>query len=187
MKNLFFVALTCLLVIACAKKTSPASTQVAPPPPPLPTLGDAPPPPKPTTKSIGIPKDVDPNLVASLRRSPCFGKCPTFSYDLFADGKVAYSGYAHVERMGNFTTKVDEAFIKRIKDKALSIKFLALSDKYPIGDIAISDVPTITTYVRIGNDGKKIANNYDAPKELTAFEEWLQIQFEGLKWEAAKN
>jgi hypothetical protein len=89
--------------------------------------------------------------------------------------------------MGSYTTKVDDVFMKRVVDKALSIKYLGMSDKYPIGDIAISDVPTITTYIRIGNDGKKIANNYDAPKELMAFEEWLEIQFDGLKWEAAKN
>jgi hypothetical protein len=187
MKNIFFIALTCFLVIACAKKTSPTTTQIAPPPPPPPSLGDAPPPPKPTTKAVGIPKDVDPNLVVSLRRSPCFGKCPAFSYELFADGKVAYMGYSNVTRMGAHTTKVDEAFIKRVTDKALSIKYLSLSEKYPIGDVAISDVPTVTTYIRIGNDGKKIANNYDAPKELSAFEEWLEIQFDGLKWEAAKN
>jgi Domain of unknown function (DUF6438) len=187
MKNIFFVALACFLVMACSPKTSQTTTQVAPPPPPPPSLGDAPPPPKPTTKSIGIPKDVDPNLVASLQRSPCFGKCPTFSYQLFADGRVVYNGAAHVTRMGSYTTKVDDVFMKRVVDKALSIKYLGMSDKYPIGDIAISDVPTITTYIRIGNDGKKIANNYDAPKELMAFEEWLEIQFDGLKWEAAKN
>ncbi|MDZ7880581.1 MAG: DUF6438 domain-containing protein [Saprospiraceae bacterium] len=189
MKNLFFIASICFLVLGCSNKTSQTTTQAVPPPPPppTPTLGDAPPPPKPTTKSVGIPKDIDPDLVASLRRSPCFGRCPAYTYELFADGKVAYFGESHVQRLGSYTTKVDAAFMKRVADKALSIKYLALSEKYPIGDVAISDVPTVTTYIRIGNDGKKVANNYDAPKELTAFEEWLDVEFDGLKWEAAEH
>jgi Domain of unknown function (DUF6438) len=191
MKNIFLAFSTLLLVVACSKKTTEKSSQTGTQPsapftvespintPPKPT--------KPTTKAVGIPKDVDPNLLASLHRSPCFGKCPAFSYELFSDGKVAYFGQSNVTRMGSYTAKVDDAFMKKIADKALSIKYLSLSDHYPTADIAVSDVPTVTTYIRVGNDGKKIINNYDPPRELTEFEQWLEAQFETLKWQAAKE
>jgi Domain of unknown function (DUF6438) len=191
MKNIFFAFSTLLLVVACSKKTTEKSSQTGTKTS-MPVAVETPisTPPKPAktaTKAMGIPKDVDPNLVASLHRSPCFGKCPAFSYELFADGKVTYFGQSNVTRMGNYATKADDVFIKRITDKALSIKYLSLSDHYPTTDIAVSDVPTITTYIRIGNDGKKITNNYDPPKELTEFEQWLEEQFETLKWQQVKE
>ena len=191
MKNIFLAFSTLLLVVACSKKTTEKSsqteTQLSTPVAVESPINTPPKPPKTTTKAVGIPKDVDPNLLASLRRSPCYGKCPAFSYELFADGKVTYFGQSNVTRMGSYTTKVDDAFMKRIADKALSIKYLSLSDHYPTADIAVSDVPTITTYIRIGNDGKKITNNYDPPKELTEFEQWLEEQFETLKWQQVKE
>jgi hypothetical protein len=191
MKNIFLAFSTLLLVVACSKKTTEKSSQIeAQPSTPVAVespINTPPKPPKTATKSVGIPKDIDPNLLASLRRSPCFGKCPAFSYELFADGKVTYFGQSNVKRMGSYTTKVDDVFMKKIADKALSIKYLSLSDHYPTADIAVSDVPTITTYIRIGDDGKKITNNYDPPKELTEFEQWLEEQFDTLKWQQAKE
>jgi hypothetical protein len=191
MKNLFFIFSTLLLVVACSRKTTGKTTDIAPKVP-APVVVESPKdiPASTTrmaTKAVGIPKDVDPNLLASLHRSPCFGRCPSFTYELYADGKVIYHGYAYAARTGNYTTKADDAFMKRIADKALSIKYLSLFDHYPTADIAVSDVPTTTTYIRIGADGKKITNNYDPPKELTEFEQWLEAQFETLNWQAVKE
>lgn len=187
MKHLLFVLSTLILVAACTKKTADKSSQttttpaapvpvVTSPEAPVPTYSS-------TTYGKGVPDDVNPNLVASLQRSPCFGYCPTLKMEVFSDGTARYHGTAHVSRLGNYTAKVDAAFIKRIEDKALSIKYLSLLDHYPTGDIAVSDVPTVTSYVRIGKDGKRITNNYDPPKALTEFEQWLEAQFEGLNWQ----
>jgi hypothetical protein len=191
MKNILFALSTLLFVAACTKKTAEKSSQsstkttapvvvVTTPATPVPTATS-------TSYAKGIPDDVNPDLVASLQRSPCFGYCPTFKIELFADGKARYNGTGHVARMGNYTAKVDAAFMKRIEDKALSINYLSLLDHYPTGDVAVSDVPTVTSYIRIGKDGKRITNNYDPPKALTEFEQWLEAQFEGLNWQAVKE
>jgi Domain of unknown function (DUF6438) len=191
MKNLILALLAFLFVVACSKKptlkTTEIVTQVPAPVVVVPqdiTVASTP---KVATKAVGIPKDVDQTLLASLHRSPCFGRCPSFAYELYEDGRVIYHGYAYAARMGNYTTKTDEAFMKRVADKALSIKYLSLFDHYPTADMAVSDVPTTTTYIRIGKDGKKITNNYDPPKELTDFEQWLEAQFETLNWQQAKE
>jgi Domain of unknown function (DUF6438) len=187
MKNILFALLVLLGVVACAKKTTEKSSQATTKPTtPVAAVDNTPKPvetPASTSYSKGVPEDIDANLRASLQKSPCFGFCGSFKAELFADGTAQYHGYAHVTRIGDYTAKVDAAFMKRITDKALSIKFLSLLDHYPTGNIAISDMPTTTTYVRIGNDGKRITNNYDPPKELTEFEQWLQAEFDGLKWE----
>jgi hypothetical protein len=193
MKNLLLILSTLLLLAACSKKTTAKVSDAATKPDKAVAIADPPfSEPKVTAieavpKTVGIPKDVDPNLRASLHRSPCFGRCPSFSYELFADGRVVYHGYSHTPRIGNFNTKVDDGFMKRVAAKALSIKYLELSDHYPTADIAVSDVPTTTTYIRIGDAGKKITNNYDPPKELREFEQWLETQFDALNWQAAKE
>ncbi len=191
MKHLLFALSTLTFVAACTKKTVDKSSQIpttVPTPVPVVTSPEAPVPTySSTTYGKGVPDDINPNLVASLQRSPCFGYCPTFKMELFADGTAHYRGTAHVTRLGNYTTKVDAAFIKRIEDKALSIKYLSLLDHYPTGDIAVSDVPTVTSYIRIGKDNKRITNNYDPPKALTEFEQWLEAQFEGLNWQVVKE
>jgi hypothetical protein len=194
MKHLVIILSTVLLVAACSRKTTGKTSQIGPKVnapvevPNTPTVSE---PVKTSdqtaTKAVGIPKDIDANLLASLHRSPCFGRCPSFKYELFADGKVTYIGYSHTERMGNYTTKADAAFMKRIADKAMTIKYLSLANHYPTADMAVSDVPTTTTYIRVGADGKKITNNYDPPKELVEFEQWLEAQFETLNWQAAKE
>jgi hypothetical protein len=191
MKHLFLAFSALVFIAACTKKTADKSSQTpttVPAPVPVATSPEAPVPTySSTTYGKGVPDDVNPNLVASLQRSPCFGYCPTFKMEVFADGTARYQGSAHVARLGNYTAKVDAAFIKRIEDKALSIKYLSLLDHYPTGDMAVSDVPTVTSYVRIGKDGKRITNNYDPPKALTEFEQWLEAQFEGLNWQIAKE
>lgn len=186
MKNILFAFFSLLFVVACSKKTANKSNQTATQPTTPTTVVTAsttPATPSAPSYSKGVPQDIDPNLRVSLQRSPCFGFCPTFKIEVFANGTAQYNGYAHVARVGNYTAKVDDAFMKRISDKAMSIKFLSLLDHYPTGDMAISDVPTVTTYVRIGNDGKRITNNYDPPKALTEFEQWLEAQFETLNWQ----
>ena len=191
MKNILFTLSTLVFVAACTKKTAEKISQtstkttaplavVTSPITPVPT-------PTSTAYAKGIPEDVNPDLVASLQRSPCFGYCPTFKIEVFSNGKAQYHGIAHTTRIGNYVAKVDAAFLKGIEDKALSIKYLSLLDHYPTGDIAVSDVPTVTSYVRIGKDGKRITNNYDPPKALTEFEQWLEAQFEGLNWQVIKE
>ena len=126
----------------------------------------------------------DANLIAKIKRTPCFGKCPVFTVELFNNGLVKYNGMAYVERKGNFTAKASPEFIKQIQDKALAIKYLSFENKYPISPVAIADLPTTTTYIRIGEASKQILDNFDAPRELIDFENWLEKEFNKLEWKA---
>ena len=186
MKNAFLVLLASICIAACSKKTAAKSSQATTKPTTAvatpKSMGETP---SSTSYAKGIPEDIDPNLQVSLHRSPCFGYCPTFKIEVFTDGTARYNGYAHVTRLGSYTAKADAAFMKRVADKALSIKYLSLLDKYPVGDIAIADLPTVTTYIRIGKDGKRVIDNHDPPKELREFEQWLEAEFETLSWQKA--
>lgn len=133
-----------------------------------------------------IPIPVTPTvlLMAKINRTPCYGKCPVFTIELFDNGVVKYNGVAFVDKKGIFTAKVTPAFIANIQSKALSIKYLSLENKYPIAPVVIADLPTTTTFIRIGEEGKQITNNFDAPRDLIDFENWLEHEFEKLDWQA---
>ena len=186
MKNiLLFVMLISVASLACSKKqvekttstkvdketttaVKPVTTQTTPQ----------------TTAKRANTEGVDVNLIAKLKRTPCFGKCSVFTVELFNDGLVKYNGIAFVERKGNFTAKASPEFIKQIQDKALVVKYLSFENKYPIAPVAIADLPTTTTYIRIGEASKQILNNFDAPRELIDFENWLEKEFNKLEWKA---
>jgi hypothetical protein len=190
MKNIVLILVLFSVVVAsCAKKkaekttTTIIKTEAPVPKKELPTEVAAQP--KGTTKA-NIPEGTDANLIAKINRTPCYGKCPVFTIELFNNGIVKYHGVAYVDKKGNFTAKASAEFIKTIQDKALSIKYLALENKYPIAPVAIADLPVTTTYIRLGNVGKQIIDNFDAPRELIDFENWLVLEFEKLDWQSDK-
>ncbi len=180
--------LLCLWVSSCAKKMTqkPVTTpteikevekEVIPPDLPLPE--DDP--------SVRLPKGIDDNLVVRLQRTACFGKCPVFTAEIYKDGKAVYLGVAHTKRKGKFETTVNTVFIQKIQNKAADVNFWKLKDTYPDGGNFITDIPSTITYVRKGNYGKLITNNYDAPKPLIVLEKWIENEINNLDWQEVKD
>ena len=136
---------------------------------------------------LNIPEGVDSNLLVSLQRTSCFGKCPAFKIELFKDGKVLYNGIAFSKRNSKHEAFAEKSLISEIQQKAVTIKYFEYSDKYPKGDIEITDLSSTISYIRIENTGKIIFNNYDAPKELIEFQRWLEKTLDALDWKEIKG
>lgn len=177
-----------LWVSSCSKKVTqkPVTTpteikgvekEVIPPDLPLPE----------DTPSVQLPKGIDDNLLVRIQRTACFGKCPVFTAEIYKDGKAVYSGVANTKRKGKFETTVDAVFIQKIQNKAADTNFWKLKDTYPDAGSLITDIPTTITYIRQGNKGKLITNNYDAPKSLIALEKWLESEMDNLAWQEVKE
>ena len=89
MKNkitfLSLIMLFCL--VACSKRVTDKTIQVNPKtakePVNIPITKIEDNLPKTPTIVNSIPKDMDSAIVVSLKRSPCFGKCPVFTIQLF--------------------------------------------------------------------------------------------------------
>jgi hypothetical protein len=190
----FSLLFALFIVVACGKKTTQTTTMPTPKPAttttkvePTITKGEVLPPAMTNNGKVTIPDGVEPNLVASLKRSPCFGKCPSFEMQLFNDGKAIYIGYSDVAMLGRYEVQTTPEFAKTILAQAAAVKYMSLKDTYPEGNMAISDVPTTFSYIRIGNNGKRITNNHDAPTQLIEFERFMEAQFYALKWQKTKD
>jgi Domain of unknown function (DUF6438) len=180
-KNVLFILPFCLSLLSCSKKVQDKTTQTnmnkteqeTTLPKPVSTV---------PTKPIEV--KVENELMVSLQRTPCFGRCPVFKIELYEDGKVVYEGRAFSTRLGTHKAVASTELMKAILQKANDIKYLTFNGKYPKGESMITDIPTTISYVKLGSESKMIYNNYDAPTELLEFERWLESQFESLKWEA---
>jgi Domain of unknown function (DUF6438) len=184
MKHVLLILPFCLSILACAKQVKDKTTQTnmnkTAQQSPLPTPASTVP-----TKPVDTKTDkIDNTLLVSLQRTPCFGQCPVFKIELFGDGKVVYVGQAFSKRVGTYRATASPEFIKAIQQKAADIKYLSFDTKYPKGESMITDIPSTISFFKSGLESKTVLNNYDAPVELVEFERWLEVQFEGLKWEA---
>ncbi len=130
-----------------------------------------------------IPKvNYDTVLVASLLRTPCYGKCPQYEIRLYASGYATFEGMAHVEHLGQFEARVDPQIIENLIIKAIDINYIGLSDSYPVKGKGIEDFPLCVTGLFTGNRQKIIYNRNDAPKELVSYEEYFDELFEEINW-----
>ena len=44
--------------------------------------------------------------VAAIEKSPCFGKCPVYTMQIFKDGKVLYEGRMNTKKLGTFQKNI---------------------------------------------------------------------------------
>ena len=131
-----------------------------------------------------IPKiNYDTVLVASLLRTPCFGKCPNYEIRLYASGYATFEGIANVPIIGRFEARVDQQTVESVIGFANKINYFSLSDRYPTQGRGIEDFPLCVTFFRQENLKKIIYNRNDAPADLVRYEKFFDTIFEGVAWE----
>jgi Domain of unknown function (DUF6438) len=184
MKKIIFLFLgavcAVLFLAACTKKIKDATT--AAPTPPLPPAAST------DTPKESVKSTTGTYVVFSIRRSPCFGKCKVYEFQVLSDGTAHYSGKNNVDKMGEFVANYAAADFRALKEKAEAIQYVKFAERYPLDrKNEIVDLPyTFTSY----NDGKierKVANNYDCPDSLIEFEQLLDTFVDKLSWSEIKK
>lgn len=178
--NSFFGLVILLTFVYCSPKISPDTNQE--------TVQEQ----KPVEEEIEIPiieeeeveevEELKRILVASIKKTACFGKCPVFEAQLFSDGEVIYKGRQYVKKVGTYSSVVDETMVQSVIGRAQKMDYFSLKDKYPTTGRMIKDIPNTITSVNDGNQQLKIMNNHDAPKRLQEFETFLLNFFEELEY-----
>lgn len=128
------------------------------------------------------PTDSNPDsLFASIERTPCFGRCPTYVISIYKSGYVVYKGKQWVPNTGIFYTFISKKQLAEISDMADKIGFAELKEAYH--DPNIVDVPSTFTTFRINGKLKRIDNTFgDPPQGLIDFEKFLDDLFTNTQW-----
>ncbi|MBK9254683.1 MAG: hypothetical protein IPM42_04285 [Saprospiraceae bacterium] len=121
------------------------------------------------TKDIRKFKEKD--IIISLQKGSCFGKCAVYKFDIYKNKIAVFTGTAHTEKLGVYSKALTEMEIKDLKNEFASIKFFEMKDEYPYD---IIDFPQVSIFFKDGKISKKVTGRDGRPKSLTD----LQVRLE---------
>ena len=111
-------------------------------------------------------------ILVTIERGACFGACPIYSAQIYADGRVVYKGMANVKVKGEKRHKISKNKIKQLVKAFEQAGYFSLKDKYETdenGNIP-TDLPSTTTSICLHGKQKRVVNYYRAPKKLSELE-----------------
>lgn len=132
-------------------------------------------------KTVSTPKAATPTPagpVLTFERTPCFGTCPAYSMQVFADGRVAYEGRHSVPLMGKHDLKLPAATVAEMLRQAKTAHFETFEKEYKTG---ATDLPSTIVAIR-QPDGtlKKVTAESNAPENVKTYFTYLTAQFDQL-------
>ena len=86
--------------------------------------------------------------VLTFERTPCFGTCPAYTMQVFADGRVAYEGRRGVPMLGTKELKLPASAVADLLRQAKEARFEQFQDRYSQNT---TDLPSTIIAVRQPN------------------------------------
>ena len=137
-----------LTVPACAQKTTAPKAKTK----------------KATRKAVAPPARPATGPVLTFERTPCFGTCPGYVMEVYADGRVAYEGRRAVPLMGKKELRLPAAAVADLLRQAKEARFDQFQERYSQG---ATDLPSTIVGVRQPNGQlKKVAVEEGAPDNV---------------------
>lgn len=121
-------------------------------------------------------------LIASMERTTCYGNCPYYEVRVYSNGIVTYRGRKNVDHIGLYQAKISPKQIQQLLDKAKSIGYVHLENKYPVKGLGIIDFPVCITSIKEGGVKKVIYNRNDSPQRLVEYQDFFDELIEEIEW-----
>lgn len=120
-------------------------------------------------------------VVITYRRTPCFGKCPTYTLTINGEKNSAvYKGEMNVDKIGEFEKKITDQQLKNFIQAFEKHRFFQLEDAYTT---PAPDHPSKITSYTIDGKTKKIEDVQGAPADLRELEKLLEDFADSDGWE----
>jgi len=108
------------------------------------------------------------DVAMSLRKGPCYGKCPVFEMTILGNGKATYEGKRFTDKLGTYEKQLSDAEYNTLLQAFRNSDF----DTYP--EAFKSMVPDLPLVV-IGYNGKTVKGKEDRPEKLMALEKRMEM------------
>jgi hypothetical protein len=116
--------------------------------------------------------------VISFERTACFGTCPSYVMQVYADGRVAYEGRRFVTIEGKKDLKLPAAAVTDMLQQARNAHFETFEKTYSSG---VTDVPsTILTIRQPDGNLKKVTAEGNAPENVRELFTYFGNQLDAL-------
>jgi ankyrin repeat protein len=93
------------------------------------------------------------SLRMTLKRTTCFGTCPSYRVEIHGDGTVLYEGQAYVAITGSHRGSVSKGTVSELVDAFRNMDYYSLEDEYVW---PATDLPTYETSIEIDGKLKKV-------------------------------
>ncbi len=147
MKRLLFLVCLTFLLFACKNRKQANESLVEDIPAPMEMDST-------TVEAIQVsPTDT----LLYYRKTPCFGRCPSFELIVYQNHSARYEGQNFVNRIGLYTATVEDSFIEAVIEEAEKSDYFSLKDSYD--NRFVSDLPATITEIQ----SKRVYNRYEGP------------------------
>ncbi len=121
-------------------------------------------------------------LLASLERTTCYGNCPYYEVKVYSNGLVTYNGRKNVDYIGLHEGALSQKQIQELLQKAKTVGYIHLDNKYPTKGLGIIDFPVCITSITEGGSKKMVYNRNDAPQRLVEYQDFFDELIEDVQW-----
>lgn len=101
--------------------------------------------------------------VIDFRRTPCFGTCPIYRAQVWADGKVTFKGERFTEKVGMYSATIPAEEVSQLLSEAAQINFFAMDTLYVTG---ATDFPSQVLTLRDKGKTHTVRTEGEGPKEV---------------------
>ncbi|HEX4301447.1 MAG TPA: DUF6438 domain-containing protein [Rhizomicrobium sp.] len=123
------------------------------------------------------------SLKISLRRTRCFGRCPSYTVEISGDGAVAWTGEAFVQAVGARHARIPVAKVKTLYRAFREAQFFWTLDIYRA---RITDLPTYTVSISYDDHAKSVIDYagmaIGMPQEIVGLEQLIDKTANDARW-----
>src|SRR6266404_8387909 len=128
------------------------------------------------------------SLRITLKRGPCYGRCPTYEVEIQGDGTVLYDGKANVATKGRHKAKISHASLVELVDVFRKGGYFSLSDRYVSG---VTDNPVYETSISFDGVSKSVLDyvgrSAGMPSTVSDVEAAIDLLSGAYKWVGRKR
>ncbi len=128
-------------------------------------------------------EDFAETIVLAMTKTPCFGECPVYDFEVLNNGMATYQGKKNVTRIGRYKAKIPRSKVNNILKEASSMGCFSLKSIYD--NKAVSDLPSTITYLNLEGKQKKILCRFECDERILKINEMIEELIQNTKWELA--
>lgn len=119
----------------------------------------------------GDPYRYDASSSIELKKDPCFGFCPVYSFKVDGKGNATFQGDRNVSKEGDWTRTLSPEETNQLFEAFEKSNFEAFKDEYTD---QVTDLPTTWVTFKHGTIDKTVKDYYGAPEPLKELEKLVE-------------
>lgn len=118
----------------------------------------------------------DNEVIMSLKKGPCFGRCPMYSMEILGNGLVKFKGDRFTDKLGKYELQLEEGEFEILKKNFEMSEFEGFKKKY---ESRLPDLPNVIIGFKSNDTLKLVSGKEGRPEVLMTLQKSLEEIAEG--------